>query len=125
MRKPLFLAVCILVLLSTFSGCWWEHDTSITTREGDDEYEMSARYERYKARKIEKMIRQELEDRHNISFSSNEMDEDVTLDDRTTFHIYSHPGKIEIKFDKNDNSAASCERVRALCDEIKEILEDQ
>jgi hypothetical protein len=73
---------------------------------------------------VHQLLNDHLGEYHHINFRSNEVDEDITLRDNTRFHIYSKPGEIEIDFDKNENSEASCERLRELCEEIKEILED-
>ena len=50
------------------------------------------------------------------------VDREITLDDKTTFHINSNPGSLNIRIDKTENSEEQCERIRVVCEDLKEIL---
>jgi hypothetical protein len=60
----------------------------------------------------------------NISIRNGFADEEVTLDDKTTFYINTHPGELNIRINKNKNSEESCERIRQACKELELILTD-
>jgi len=60
--------------------------------------------------------------RNNVSFSDTRIDGRLTLDDRTTFFIKKFSGHVEIKLDKGENSPGSYERIKSLCEGIKEVL---
>ena len=44
------------------------------------------------------------------------------MDDNTSFYIKSYPGKLKIKFNKNQNSEASYFKIKSLCEGINEVI---
>jgi len=52
-------------------------------------------------------------------------DASITLDDKTTFYIRSKPGNLEIKLNKQENSAASYKKIKKMCEGIKSIVEEK
>ena len=59
-----------------------------------------------------------------VSIHNGFVDDEVTLNDKTTFYINTNPGELNIRINKNENSEESCERVRQVCEELKQILAD-
>ncbi len=126
MKKNTLSIVLALMILAALSSCFHfnDHDISISISDDDDEYEMDVAYQRKQARKVEVYLNEHLLN-NSTKFRHNDfVDEEITLDDQTTFYINSNPGSLHIKIDKSENSEASCERIRQACEELKEILSD-
>jgi len=59
--------------------------------------------------------------RNNVSFSAAHIDGRLKLNDKTTFVIKKFPGHVEIRLDKAENSFGSYQRVKSLCEGIKDV----
>ncbi|MFM6925835.1 MAG: hypothetical protein ACKOU7_10070 [Ferruginibacter sp.] len=113
-----------LMILATAPSCLHisDHDVSVTVSDDEDEYEMDADYSRSKSHAVRVYLNDHLLD-GKIRIKHNDyVDKEITLDDNTTFYINAHPGRLQIKIDKTENSEAQCERVRLACEDLKEIL---
>ena len=115
-----------IAFLLVMSSCFHVHDRdiSITTTDDDDEYEMEASYGRNRTHAVQVYLNEHLINSSSRAFRNKTIDDEITLDDKTTVYINSYPGELRIKINKTANSEESCERVRELCEELKEILED-
>ena len=116
---PVMAALVVLVLLS---ACFHSHDICISTSEDEEDYEMDASFHRNKSHAIQVYLNEHLI--NNRTSFKNWNDEEITLDDETTFYIDSSPGQLRIRIDKAKNSEESYEKVRRACEELKEILAD-
>lgn len=122
MKKYFIVAVSGIMLLA-FSSCFHHgHDFSITISDDEDEYEMDASYSKRQARAIRIYLNDHLLHNNIVLHKNNSVDEEITLDDNTTFYINSYPGEFRIKIDKRENSEESCARLKQICEELKEIL---
>lgn len=123
MKKYFISVVLGLMLLVFLSSCFHDHDICISVSDDEDEYEMEASYKKNQTHAVQGYL-----DEHffNSRSSSNSRwrNEEITLDDKTTFYINTRPGELRIKFDKTENSEESYEKVRQACEELKEILAD-
>ena len=115
-----------LLMLVGFSSCRWHHHgyTDISYNESGHYYSMKAYFNKNKTRKVENYMDERIGDRSKFSFVSTRIDGQIALDDRTTFYIKKYPGQIKIRLNKYENSEASYERVREMCEGIKEILSE-
>jgi hypothetical protein len=115
-----------IAFLLVMSSCFHvhDHDMSITTTDDEDEYEMEASYSKNKTHAVQVYLNERLVNHSSRSFTNRRINDEITLDDKTTVYINSYPGELRIKINKAENSEESCERVREICDELKEILED-
>ena len=124
--KKVFILVAACVFLATiFSSCFNYHDNdvSISIQEGEEEYKLSAHFEDRKTRAVQNFIKEYTAS--GISFkrkNNNYIDATVTLDDNTRFYIKSKEGLLKIKFDKEQNSEESYEKVKAMCEGVKDLL---
>src|SRR5689334_6390167 len=122
MKKQAFL---FLMLISAgFISCKWHHhgNTDISYSERDHYYSMKAWFNKSKTRKVENYMDDKIGDRSNTSFTNTRIDGEIALDDHTTFYIKKYPGFLEIKFDKEKNSYDSYQRIKAMCEGIKEVV---
>ena len=123
MRKQILIVAVSLLIVAGSSSCFHRHhSTSVTISDTGDELELDASYDKYKTYKIQRLLDRELGDQCDASFRHRHVDTRVTLDDRTSFYLRSFPGKLNIRLDKSENPEESCERIKALCEDIKDAL---
>ena len=120
-KSILFIATCIY-LTALFSSCfsYQSNNVSVTINDDEDQYTLSATFQERKTRAVQNYINEYAGGATIIK--SGRADATVTLDDETAFYIRSKRGKLKIKFDKEENSAAAYEKVKAMCEGIKEIV---
>lgn len=120
-KSILFIATCIS-LTALFSSCfsYQSNNVSVTINDDEDQYTLSATFQERKTRAVQNYINEYAGGATIIK--SGRADATVTLDDETAFYIRSKRGKLKIKFDKEENSAAAYEKVKAMCEGIKEIV---
>jgi hypothetical protein len=123
MKKYLIPVVLGFSFLALMSSCFFcEHDMSVTISDDDDEYEMDASFNRNKTHAVQVYLNEHLLN-NRVAFRNRD-DEEITLDDNTTIYITTHPGQVSIKIDKEENSEESCEKVRRVCEDLKDIVAD-
>jgi hypothetical protein len=125
MKKYTVSLVLGLMMIAGISSCFHHHnDISISVSDDEDEYEMEADYGKNKSHAVQVYLNNHLLTNSNVSIHNGFVDDEVTLDDKTTFYINTNPGELSIRINKNENSEESCERVRQVCEELKQILAD-
>ena len=126
MKKYALSIVLGLMILAGLSSCFHfnDHDISISISDDDDEYEMDADYKRNQTHAVQVYLNDHLLNGEIKLKRNGYVDREITLDDKTTFHINSNPGSLNIRIDKTENSEESCERIRVACEDLKEILAD-
>jgi len=120
----LVLVICTLLIVGLFSVVaykWRVHNDytgniSIKVKETDDTYQLYASYSRHTTRKIKRYLETELD---NHLFRHTKIDATVTLPDETSFYVRSIPGRLLIRLNKEENSAASYNRIKRLGEGIK------
>jgi outer membrane usher protein FimD/PapC len=124
MKKNIVSIFLGLMVLSIMSSCFHHHhhDLNISLSDDEDEYEMDADYRNDQTHAVQVYLNDRLLSNSTVSVKSDLVDKEITLDDNTTFYINSNPGSLNIKFDKSKNSAEACERLRQVCEELKDIL---
>ena len=126
MKKNTLSIVLALMILAALSSCFHfnDHDISISISDDDDEYEMDAAFRRNQTYAVQVYLNDHLLNKGTKLSRNDFVDKEITLDDKTTFYINSNPGSLHIKIDKTENSEESCERIRVVCEDLKEILAD-
>ncbi|MGG9963910.1 hypothetical protein [Ferruginibacter sp. SUN106] len=126
MKVRFLLMAGALFLGIVFSSCHWHrhyHDVSVSINDDEDIYQLTARFDDNKTRAIENYIH-EYTDGDNIfqRGGHGNMDATLILDDESRVYIKSREGCLKIKFNKEENSEEAYERVKDMCEGIKEIL---
>jgi len=122
-KRNLLYAGLILSVVILLSSCFHlHHGISISVNDDEDIYRMRASFDEDKTRAVQRIINAHLHGHHSLSVVHGYVDTDLTLDDGTSFHIKSKPGSLRINFDKTENSEESCERMKEMCEEIKNVL---
>jgi hypothetical protein len=113
-----------LMMIAGMSSCFHHrNDMSIKVSDDEDEYEMEANYPRRQSHDVKVYLNDRLLNQGSHTGRHSFKNEEITLDDNTTFYIDSYPGSLQIKINKTENSEEQCERIRQACQELKEILE--
>ena len=123
-KYTLSLAIGLMIIAGMSSCFHHRHNISISVSDDEDEYEMEADYRRNQSHAVQVYLNNHLLNNSNVSIHNGFVDDEVTLDDKTTFYINTNPGELNIRINKNENSEESCERVRQVCEELKQILAD-
>ena len=84
-------------------------------------YEMTAKFNPDRTAAVERWLDKELST-GDVSFTNTEIDGNITLDNQATFYIKKSPGFLNIKLDKEKNSEAVYQQIRAVCEEINEVV---
>lgn len=83
---------------------------------------MDASYHKRKTLAVEVYLDEHLLN-ERVSISNNS-EEEIVLDDDTRFSLRSYPGRLSIKIDKTENPESSYEKIRVVCEDLKDILDD-
>ncbi|RZL50523.1 MAG: hypothetical protein EOP00_04030 [Pedobacter sp.] len=120
--KKIYLFIAIATLAITF-GCEMNaHNQSIAVQITDGGYSFKAEYPKNKTNEVVTYIEENIKEEVFFSNAEGKKDENVTLTDRSKFHITSEPGFIKINFNKRDNTESSYQKMVKLCMGIKEII---
>ncbi len=126
MKKNVLSILVALIIIASMPSCFHynDHDISISVSDDEDEYEMDADFKRSQTRAVQVYLNDHLLSGNMKLTRNDDIEKEITLDDKTTFYINSNPGSLQIKIDKTKNSEEQCERVRQACEDLKEILAD-
>jgi hypothetical protein len=111
------LSLCIALISCGFPG----GSVSIKHSQYSHYYEMTAKFNPDRTAAVERWLDKELAT-GDMSFANIEIDGNITLDNQATFYIKKSPGYLNIKLDKEKNSAAVYQQVRAVCEGINEVV---
>jgi hypothetical protein len=98
---------------------------TISVSDTRETYVFTASYDRSATNKVEKFINRNISPGHMGSSENDLIDASTTLADHTSFHIKESAGNLEISIKKNENSQASVERIRKLCNGVKALITKQ
>lgn len=122
MKKQNFLF--FMLIFTGLASCRW-HDnenTNISYSEWSHYYSMKAHFNKNKMRKVENYMDEKMGDQSDMSFVNTRINGQIALDDHSNFYIKKYPGFLEIKFDKYKNNEESYQRIKAMCEGIKEVV---
>lgn len=126
MKKLVPLIALIALACITFMSCrHHDRDVSISYYDGDRSYSMNAYFSQRKIRKVERYLERMLGDDGNRSFAHSRINGRVRFDDDGIIYIKKYPGHIKIKLNKYENSEATYERVREMCEGLKDVIIDK
>jgi len=126
MKSVFLMKICLLLICITgYKNIAPADKTSVTITESGNQFQLSAEYDKAKTRKIAQYMNDCITGYHDISFVNAQLDADITLDSKMTFYIKSHPGELELKFDKKKNNADDYTKFKKMCEGIKAIVEEK
>lgn len=105
------------------SGCRFGGSSqSVSIRNNGRGYNFQATYPEEKAAKVVAYIEKTLKDDRIFAHVNSKKDADILLGDGTKFHLTAYPGYVEVDFKKENNSSSSYEKLKELCQGIKDTL---
>ena len=120
--KKTAIFFCVLSLSLGIISCGFpDGSISIKHSEYDHYYEMTAKFNPHRTAAVERWLDKELP-AGDVSFANTEIDGNITLDNQATFYMKKSPGFLNIKLDKEKNSEAVYQQIRAVCEEIHEVV---
>ncbi|QHT69744.1 hypothetical protein GXP67_25395 [Rhodocytophaga rosea] len=124
MKISYFLYIACMCLISLLPACHLMHnnDLEVTVSESEDSYELAAYFDESKTSAIQSYINRELRPNSVFGSVTDKLNITTMLDDKTTFHINSSPGKLKITLDKKENSKASYYRIKKIGEGVHSIL---
>ena len=116
------IVFCALSLSIAIISCGFPGGSvSIKHSQYSHYYEMTAKFNPDRTAAVERWLDKELAT-GDVSFTNTEIDGNITLDNQATFYIKKSPGYLNIKLDKEKNSAAVYQQIRAVCEGINEVV---
>jgi hypothetical protein len=85
-------------------------------------YKMYAHFSKNRTLEVDRFMNTKIGSRNDMSFENSRIDGKLALNDHTTFYIKKYPGYLEIKFDKDENSVEAYQRMKSMCEGIKNVL---
>jgi site-specific DNA-adenine methylase len=126
MKARFLFFAAALFLSSVFSSCVHFHhhdDVAVSIQEDEEEYRLNARYNDDKTMAVDNYIKTCTESNGQYRYGGHgNFDATITLDDNSQVYIKSRRGRLKIKFDKETNSEEAYEKVRDMCEGIKDLL---
>jgi hypothetical protein len=127
MKFKLLMALCMLVITSfaqqkTTTNSVKNENLSVTVTEDETRYELKASFDKALTDKVRAYMNSTIAKGTGTNFKNTEVDAEMTLDNHASFYINSHPGKLNLKFDKRKNSAEIYKRFKEMCEGIRNIL---
>jgi hypothetical protein len=126
MRIHFYTIALSLFCLCTLQSCFHHnnHDIKISVDESGGTYKFSASFPEDKTGKVHRLINKSISPNGLFASANDYMDINTTLQDKTTFAVKASPGIIHIKIDREGNSPASYERIKEMCEKIKNTLKE-
>ena len=123
--KPSMLSfLCLFLLVGFCFSCtsFNSNQINLTVSEDEEDYKVLAAYPEDNTQKVETYLNETIGDKNHISFTNTTIDALLTLDDGTKMYVNNKPGKLQIKLNKRENSAASYREVKALGEGLQPFL---
>ncbi len=94
---------------------------SIQVRESEKKYRFYASYQRYKTKRIQRYMDEELNHNKKL-FRYARIDADMRLDNNIFVHVKSRPGLLVIDLDKTRNDSMAYYKIKDFGERIKQKL---
>lgn len=97
-------------------------NVSLTVEENDNRFSIFADYNPANTKKVESVLDKYLKDADDPSFANTQIDADMTLSNRTVFHIKHISGELKIELDKDKNPVHTVRTFKKMAEELKGVL---
>lgn len=126
MKKNFALIIMVFVASAIISSCLHKrhHDICIAINESEEEYKFCATFDERKTREVQNYIEQYAAANLVVNPSKSQFEGDISIDDNASVNVKTNEGCLKIKFNKEENTQYAYERVKDMCEGIKELLAD-
>jgi hypothetical protein len=121
-NRPFIIAVLLIMIVLFSCNHHGDHDVSISVSEDEDEYRFSARFDESKTQMIQNFMSRHFDGSDIFKGGNIKIDATTNFEENVPVYIKFNPGRLKIKFNKEENEEASCEHVKDMCEGIKELL---
>ena len=116
-------ALLLLLNATLLASCHFRnHDIRISVNDNEEKFRFAASYPENKTSHVQQLINEQVAPNSLFSSANDYTDVTTVLQDQTRFHIKSSPGSLQIQLNKNENDAKSYQRIKNMCEAIKETL---
>lgn len=127
MKTKIYLLLFMMMSCGLGIGCKRGHRTgssnvSLTVEENDSRFSIFADYNPANTKKVESVLDKYLKETNDASFTNTQIDADMTLSNRTVFHIKHICGELKIEVNKDKNPAHTIETFKKMAEELKGVL---
>jgi len=113
----------LAILLGCLISCSGpKSDTSITIKESENIYSLVAYFPVEQTARIKRYINSCISESEFFTPGNDPVDITADLKDNTRFRIKSKNGKLLIELKKSENTEASLQRIKKMCEGIKQVL---
>jgi hypothetical protein len=95
---------------------------SFIMEESEDHFSIFADYDPANTKKVESVLDKYLKESNDPSFMNTKLDADLTLRNRTVFHIKHNSGELEIELDKDKNPGQTIQTFKKMAEELKRSI---
>ncbi len=122
MKNIFCTAILCLFMIGSFSCFYNDKDISIHVNDTNEHYEFKASYPKGETGRVQDYINESMAPNGLFSSTHDYLNVYTELKDRTKFHVKSSPGRMDIELNKDENSIESYNRIKSMCEGIKNIL---
>ncbi|MFT3932226.1 MAG: hypothetical protein QM726_01320 [Chitinophagaceae bacterium] len=127
MKKNYLLAFAAAISITLLFSCRHHNhggSIGITISESGNVYKLEADYNEDLTGKVQRYINRQIQPSTLFTSTDDYFDANTELKDNTRFYIKSSPGRLQIKFNKNENSYESYTRIKAMYKGIANVLKE-
>ncbi|HTL07719.1 MAG TPA: hypothetical protein VL307_05660 [Chitinophagaceae bacterium] len=121
---PVIAILAVCVLFACQHSARHRHNISIRFSENGKTYKMQAYFNERKTEEVERYLRDQLRTHDMLAVDEEEGNAHWSSGNRTRLYINSTPGYISIKLKKRENSYASYQQVKDMCQGVAVLLKD-
>jgi len=120
--KSKLTAVLLLAAFFIISCHRPDAGTSIVINDDGSHFNLKARYPGDKTGRVGRYLNRSIGPNREFIFKDGRIDATTTLNDDTKFRVRLRPGRLDIRFNKAENSEESYERMVKIYEGVKNIL---
>lgn len=122
-NRPFIIAV-LLIIIVLFSCNFHHdgHDVAVSISEDEEEYRFSAWFDESKTREIQNYMSNHFDGNDIFKGGNIKIEATTTFEETVPVYIKFRPGKLKIKFNKEESPEESYEKVKDMCEGIKQLL---
>lgn len=129
MKSVMIIAICLVSLVLVQCQTGRKESTTINTgsttveiSENEKTLKLEASFNKGKTMDVYRYINSSIAPSSLFSSEDDDLDVTTSLQDGTTFQIKAYRGELTLTFDKRSNTRKGYERVKELCEGVKEVV---
>ncbi len=120
-----FICILVIGIISCIAVVRWfrdhrfvtnGHDISLQIKESDEKYQIYAYYNRSRTDEVQQYLDSKL---RTHLFRKSRINATITLEDDTRLYVKKTPGRLVIKFNRDENSVEAYRRMKELAEGLK------